>query len=353
MAATQLEGQQRLVQSHRRIGRKDCSRIHRVGRLTVGALLLAWLTQPDAVAAPDSPVPASHELSIQAITTASADWGGPGTIGKWCRTLKDDGRHLAYGDLDGDGKEDAAIICTDGPDGSAGYVAAILNRAGAATAFGGWEFGNDVFVKALTIESGAIVVTLNPPGTTQQQTVRFKLGKKRGALQLDLKDVPVGAPESDWLSYTDDKFHYSFRYPRNVFLWSHYQGEPYFNRTIKGQGEYPFTIEIYDRTPDAFLKAATNASSGLCDLSGDDGDSYGDIADVESSEISGDGLSGIRQFARCRDRKTRAYNRVSYLVYAFDLSFNGTPPHILTLETVPEPRRQKVYSSMIATFKRD
>jgi hypothetical protein len=40
-------------------------------------------------------------------------------------------------------------------------------------------------------------------------------------------------------------------------------------------------------------------------------------------------------------------------MYAFDLSFNGTPPHILTLETAPGPKRQKVYSTIIATFKRD
>lgn len=331
-------------------------------RTAASAWLVAQLVPTCAVAAPESAASASssarsssasaaHELSLEALTVASADWGGPGVIGKWCRTLQDDGRHLAYGDLDGDGREDAAIVCTDGADGPAAYVAAILNRSAVATAFGGHWFGIDVHVKALAIESGSIRVTLTPPGTTEQQTVRFELGKKRGSLQLDLKDVPLGAPGSDWLTYQDDQFKFSFRYPRNVLLWTHYT-PPAVNRTIKAAGEHPFFIEVYDRTPDDFPKAARDAGSGSCDSIESEGNSYGDDQDVEASAISSGGLSGFRLLARCRDQKTHKYNGASHLVYAFDLAFRGTP-HMLTFECPPGAMREKIYGTIIATFQRD
>lgn len=71
------------------------------------------------------------------------------------------GPELAFGDLDGDGIEDAAVtlLASPGGSGSFTYVSAVLNENGAASPTGSVLIGDRITVQSLRIVDGKIGVT--------------------------------------------------------------------------------------------------------------------------------------------------------------------------------------------------
>lgn len=91
---------------------------------------------------------------------------------------------IAYGDLDGDGVEDAALVLTDEPGGSGTFVslAAARNVDGEAEGVATTPLGDRVKVEALAIADGIITVELVTHGPsdpmccpTQAATWRYRL----------------------------------------------------------------------------------------------------------------------------------------------------------------------------------
>lgn len=66
----------------------------------------------------------------------------------------------AFGDLDGDGKRDAAVILSDAPGGSGvfGYLAAVVDRDGIPTHVAAAALGDRVAVKGVAITDGTVVL---------------------------------------------------------------------------------------------------------------------------------------------------------------------------------------------------
>lgn len=71
------------------------------------------------------------------------------------------GTQTAFGDLDGNGAEDAAAILqtSSGGSGDSTYVAAVLNQAGAAKPVASVYLGDRIVVKSLAIVDGKITAT--------------------------------------------------------------------------------------------------------------------------------------------------------------------------------------------------
>ena len=71
------------------------------------------------------------------------------------------GAQTAFGDLDGNGSEDAAAILQTSSGGSGGstYVAAVLNEVGMAKPVASVYLGDRIVVKSLTITDGRITAT--------------------------------------------------------------------------------------------------------------------------------------------------------------------------------------------------
>jgi hypothetical protein len=72
------------------------------------------------------------------------------------------GKEQATGDLNGDGGQDAAVTLVADPGGSGTfiYLAAVINRDGAAEPIASAFLGDRIAVKSLAIESGKIHVTM-------------------------------------------------------------------------------------------------------------------------------------------------------------------------------------------------
>jgi hypothetical protein len=71
------------------------------------------------------------------------------------------GAQTAFGDLDGNGSEDAAAILqtSSGGSGDSTYAAAVLNEAGVAKPVASVYLGDRIVVKSLAIAGGKIVAT--------------------------------------------------------------------------------------------------------------------------------------------------------------------------------------------------
>ena len=81
----------------------------------------------------------------------------PGSSTELMVTLSD---KMAFGDLNGDGKEDAAVILVTDPGGSGTflYLAAVINQNGSPNNVASQLLGDRVKVKSLSIRSGEITV---------------------------------------------------------------------------------------------------------------------------------------------------------------------------------------------------
>jgi hypothetical protein len=86
----------------------------------------------------------------------------PAAPGSAAKTRIKLGKEIALGDLNGDGAEDAAVTLVADPGGSGtfSYLAAVINRKGAAKPTGSLFLGDRIVVKSIAIRSGLITVTL-------------------------------------------------------------------------------------------------------------------------------------------------------------------------------------------------
>ena len=138
---------------------------------------------PTVVAADPAPVPVAEATpattSTPSIATALADADYPIEVtangkaplkqGAYEEAIPDSsgktmvklGAQTAFGDLDGNGSEDAAAILqtSSGGSGDSTYVAAVLNEAGAAKPVASVYLGDRIVVKSLAIAGGKITAT--------------------------------------------------------------------------------------------------------------------------------------------------------------------------------------------------
>ena len=85
-----------------------------------------------------------------------------GVPGSATKTVVSIGKEHATGDLNGDGAQDAAVTLVADPGGSGTfiYLAAVINRDGAAEPIAFAFLGDRIIVKSLAIDSGKIHVSL-------------------------------------------------------------------------------------------------------------------------------------------------------------------------------------------------
>jgi len=87
----------------------------------------------------------------------------PVAPGSATKTMVRLGEQRAFGDINGDGAEDAAVTLVADPGGSGTftYLAAVINQAGAARPAAALLLGDRIVVKALAIQSGKVVVSIS------------------------------------------------------------------------------------------------------------------------------------------------------------------------------------------------
>ena len=105
----------------------------------------------------------------------------PGSASQIIVTLSD---QIAFGDLNGDRAEDAAVvlISSGGGSGTFYYLAAVLNQKGAPQHAASILLGDRIKLKSVTVKSGEIVVEMTRHGPqdplccpTQDVTQKYKL----------------------------------------------------------------------------------------------------------------------------------------------------------------------------------
>lgn len=144
---------------------------------TVAPVIVAQATATTAAVAAATPIPPEVGSIAQALPNAEYPLEGthagkaqlkdglfeeaaaPGSAAKIRVQL---GEQRAFGDLNGDGSQDAAVTLVVDPGGSGTftYLALALNEQGAAKPVASTFLGDRIVVKSLAIQSGSIVVVL-------------------------------------------------------------------------------------------------------------------------------------------------------------------------------------------------
>ncbi len=87
--------------------------------------------------------------------------------------------HIAFGDVNNDGQEDAVAILTtrSGGTGKSVELEVVLNKAGFASNVSSKYLGDRTLINSLTIKSGVISIDMTPwdGGTGAKQTISYKL----------------------------------------------------------------------------------------------------------------------------------------------------------------------------------
>jgi hypothetical protein len=101
---------------------------------------------------------ALSELGERTRTVKLVD--GKGSLGDWNAFL--DKEHIAFGDLDGDGIDDAVVVLTfEGPGSAAPQVlAAVTNRSGKGESTAVKRLGYNAVIKSINISGGVITVEM-------------------------------------------------------------------------------------------------------------------------------------------------------------------------------------------------
>lgn len=101
---------------------------------------------------------ALSELGERTSTVKLVD--GKGSLGDWNAFL--DKEHIAFGDLDGDGIDDAVVVLTfEGPGSAAPQVlVAVTNRSGKGESTAVKGLGDNAVIKSITISGGLITVNM-------------------------------------------------------------------------------------------------------------------------------------------------------------------------------------------------
>jgi len=104
------------------------------------------------------------------------------------------GGERAFGDLDGDGTEDAAVTLTVDPGGSGTfvYLAAVLNENGTARPVASVFLGDRIPVESLSVRSGKITVTTLTRGPGEPMAAKPTIEVERTFVLRDgeLKEEP-------------------------------------------------------------------------------------------------------------------------------------------------------------------
>jgi hypothetical protein len=108
---------------------------------------------------------ALSELGERTRTVKLVD--GKGSLGDWNAFL--DKEHIAFGDLDGDGIDDAVVVLTfEGPGSAAPQVlAAVTNRSGKGESTAVKRLGYNAVIKSINISGGGPNDPMCCPATPQ------------------------------------------------------------------------------------------------------------------------------------------------------------------------------------------
>ena len=139
------------------------------------ALQIAQPSTPTTAPTPSASVPAG--LTVTSVANMNYQVGdalsevgertstvklvdGKGSIGDWNAFL--DKEHIAFGDLDGDGIDDAVVVLTfEGPGSAAPQVlVAVANRSGKGESTAVKELGYNAVIKSITVSGGLITVNM-------------------------------------------------------------------------------------------------------------------------------------------------------------------------------------------------
>lgn len=134
----------------------------------------------------------SAYMNSKTVKLADGRYSEPGAAGSVFRNSLIFGEQYAFGDLNGDGMEDAAVILAANTGGSGVFMtlAAMLNDKGTPRFASSAELGDRELVKSITIQVGVISVSMTKHGPndplccpTLNVTERYKLEGGKLVLQ--------------------------------------------------------------------------------------------------------------------------------------------------------------------------
>lgn len=129
--------------------------------------------------------------------------------------VKLDADSVVFGDLNGDGQEDAVVILVSRSGGSGTYkeLAVVLNQNGNANSIANQALGDRTVVNSLTIQNGVISINITPwngGGIVQSETINYKLvGDKLVRDSSPISQVDT----SNWKTYTNTQYGFEVQYP--------------------------------------------------------------------------------------------------------------------------------------------
>lgn len=213
-----------------------------------------------------------------------------------------DTRRIAYGDLNGDGQQDAVVILDDAT-GAAAWILAVMNQNGAPTPTDPHVIGHRTVIHSLAIRSGRVSLRITPAGTTQQQMVEFTFAESndegRPGLVFSTPVRPGEENPATWLSYSSARHGFSFQYPRNYLLEE-------MDADVFLEGNRQRTLIDFAILPAAsFLSSAVRHAMLYCDTDGPQGGTICRESDVDTVPVRIGAVHGYKMMAHLRDEDTR------------------------------------------------
>ena len=123
--------------------------------------------------------------------------------------------HIAFGDLNNDKVEDAAVIIIERGGGTGTYrtLKIVLNKDGRPDNVADLNLGDRTGINAVTIQSGIISIDMTPFYPTPWGDAGVKQIAKFQLFNNKLIDITIKEKTANWKTYRNDKYGFEIKYP--------------------------------------------------------------------------------------------------------------------------------------------